>query len=76
MISPHGGRLIYRLSERQRTEELADKISSIPSIILGQELISDLENIATGVYSPLEGFLNQADFQSVLNQMRLTDDLP
>ncbi|MDD8031292.1 MAG: sulfate adenylyltransferase [Acidobacteriota bacterium] len=76
MISPHGGRLIYRLSEGQRTKELADKISSIPSIILGQELISDLENIATGVYSPLEGFLNQADFQSVLNQMRLTNDLP
>lgn len=76
MISPHGGRLIYRLSEGQRTEELADKISSIPSIILGQELISDLENIATGVYSPLEGFLNQADFQSALNQMRLTNDLP
>ncbi len=32
---------------------------------------SDLEMIATGAFSPLEGFMNRADFESVLDQMHL-----
>jgi sulfate adenylyltransferase len=76
MILPHGGKLINRLADKQRKEELLNRVDSLPSIILDPDLISDLENIATGVYSPLEGFLNRDEFQSVLYQMRLTSDLP
>ena len=32
--------------------------------------------IATGGFSPLEGFMNQADYESVLSQMRLKNGLP
>ncbi len=76
MIPPHGGKLINRLVEANRKKELLARLEKLPSVVLDQDLVSDLENIATGVYSPLEGFLNQADFLSVLNQKRLTSDLP
>jgi len=76
MIPPHGGRLINRLLEPEKKKEILEKLDSLPSIILDDDLISDVENLASGVYSPLEGFLHQADFQSVLDQMRLTSDLP
>lgn len=76
MIPPHGGKLINRVLEPERKKEVLKKIDSLPSITLDSDLISDVENIATGVYSPLEGFLNQADFESVLSQMRLRSDLP
>lgn len=76
MIPPHGGKLINRVLEPERKKEVLKKIDSLPSITLDPDLISDVENIATGVYSPLEGFLNQADFESVLSQMRLRSDLP
>jgi len=76
MIPPHGGRLINRLLEPEKKKEILEKLDSLPSIILDDDLISEVENLASGVYSPLEGFLHQADFQSVLDQMRLTSDLP
>jgi len=76
MIIPHGGRLINRVLEPDKREALLGRIKSLPSIILDNDLIADVENIATGVYSPLEGFLLRPDFESVLNQMRLRNDLP
>lgn len=76
MIPPHGGQLVNRLAEASRKDEILSRANELVSVVLDPDLVSDLENIATGVYSPLTGFLNQADFRSVLNQMRLSNDLP
>jgi len=76
MIAAHGGKLVNRLMNEQKKAETLSRAGSLVSLTLDPDLVSDLENIATGVYSPLEGFLNRADFHSVLNQMRLTSDLP
>lgn len=76
MIPPHGGQLVNRLAEAGRKADILARAEELVSIIIDPDLLSDLENIATGVYSPLTGFLNQADFRSVLNQMRLSNDLP
>jgi len=53
-----------------------EKAKVLPSLKLNFELVSDVENIAFGVFSPLEGFMAQREYQSVLNQMRLPSDLP
>ncbi|MDI6699064.1 MAG: sulfate adenylyltransferase [Candidatus Saccharicenans sp.] len=76
MIPPHGGQLVNRLAEAGRKADIMARSEELVSITIDPDLLSDLENIATGVYSPLTGFLNQADFRSVLNQRRLSNDLP
>ena len=76
MISPHGGKLVNRILRREEKEKILGKAKELPSLKLKRESISEVENIAFGVFSPLEGFLRKKDYQNVLNQMRLSDDLP
>lgn len=48
----------------------------MPDIILNDRQICDFELLATGVFSPLNGFMKQIDYESVLDRMRLeTGDL-
>jgi len=76
MIQPHGGKLVDRILKGDEKKEALEKAKNLPAIKLDAESISDVENIATGVFSPLEGFMGEADFRSVLSHMRLTSDLP
>ncbi len=76
MIQPHGGKLIERVLAGTKREAALQRAEALPSLTLDAESVSDVENIATGVYSPLEGFLGEKDFRNVLNQMRLASDLP
>ncbi len=76
MIQPHGGRLVERTLKGIKADEALARAGSLTSLALDAELVSDVENIATGVYSPLEGFMGSRDFHNVLNGMRLADDLP
>lgn len=70
LVPPHGGKLVSRvLAEPPDVEYL----ESLPKISLDRNRQMDVEQIAFGTYSPLEGFMNQADFQSVLDTMRLAD---
>jgi len=74
MIQPHGGKLVDRVLRGEERKDALEKAGSLPTLRLDEELISDVENIATGVYSPLQGFLDEADFLNVLNHKRLSDD--
>jgi sulfate adenylyltransferase len=76
VIKPHGGRLINRFVEGQERETLEERAHNMPTVTLNAREISDLEMIATGAMSPLEGFMNGADYRSVLDLMRLTNGLP
>ena len=76
MIKPHGGKLIERRLVGLAREAACEKARTLPKIALDSESISDVENIATGVYSPLEGFMGEKDVRNVLNHMRLANDLP
>ena len=76
MIKPHGGKLIERTLDSARKKEALEQSKGWPKIKLNAESISDVENIAYGVYSPLEGFLGEKEFQSVLQSSRLPNDLP
>lgn len=76
MIRPHGGKLVDRVLQGEEKERALERAKVLPSLKLNFELVSDVENIAFGVFSPLEGFMAQREYQSVLNQMRLPSDLP
>ena len=54
MIQPHGGKLVDRVLEGKAGEEALARAARLPRIAVDAELVSDIENIATGVYSPLE----------------------
>ncbi|GAB4342212.1 MAG: sulfate adenylyltransferase [Candidatus Abyssubacteria bacterium] len=76
MIKPHGGRLINRVAEGSQREDLSERAPSMPSITLNSREVSDLEMIAVGAMSPLEGFMSKEDYMSVLDLMRLAKGLP
>ena len=76
MIQPHGGRLIERRLSGPARDAALEKAKTMPRLRLDAESVSDVENLATGVYSPLEGFLGEKDFRNVLAHMRLASDLP
>ncbi len=70
-IQPHGGTLINRLAAGQEREALLAKAASLVSIPVGAWTVSDLDLIGVGAFSPLTGFLNEEDYESVVNHMRL-----
>ena len=76
MIQPHGGRLVDRVLKIKQKQEILEKAKSLPAVKLNAESVSDIENIATGVFSPIEGFMGKENFRHVLNEMRLSSDLP
>ena len=76
MIQPHGGKLVNRVLQGEEKEKALEKAQLLPSLKLNFELVSDVENITSGVFSPLEGFMTQRDYQTVLSHMRLPSDLP
>jgi sulfate adenylyltransferase len=47
----------------------------LPSIQLSERSTCDLELLATGAFSPLDGFMRRADYESVIHDMRLTNGL-
>lgn len=62
---PHGGTLINRYNKDYDYSQINK------SIELDNISLSDLELIGTGAYSPIEGFLNEKDYKSVVENMRL-----
>lgn len=73
---PHGGKLVNRVATRARAERILQEIGELRTIPLTDGTAVDLENIARGIYSPLEGFMVREDFESTLNNMRLANDVP
>lgn len=71
MIKPHGGTLV----ERHQKKELPN-ISEFQTYTIDSNLVDDIVNIATGVYSPLTGFLRESDLDAVLTSKRLEDGTP
>ncbi|MBT3339523.1 MAG: sulfate adenylyltransferase [Planctomycetes bacterium] len=73
MIAPHGGTLINRLVAENEREALLAKAAGLPSITLNSREVSDLEMITVGAMSPLSGFMTEADYNGVLDNMHLAD---
>lgn len=76
LIPPHGGTLINRLVTGDDAEPLRQRAAEAPVIRLSEVSLSDAELIATGVVSPLTGFMGAADYAAVVDTMHLTNGLP
>lgn len=68
LILPHGGKLINKYIEKNYEDLKSFEVST--------DIRNDAENIATGVFSPLEGFMIQEDFLNVLKEGRLSNSIP
>lgn len=68
LISPHGGTLVNRFSKKKYS---IDDLNKLEKIELNENQLLDLEQIANGVYSPLEGFMLKDELESVLNKSEL-----
>ena len=75
-IAPHGGTLINRLASPQQKQDFLSKADSLPRVALDPRAASDLVMIAIGGFSPLTGFMDQADYDPVVTDMRLASGLP
>ena len=73
LISPYGGTLIDLVVPDDKQARLRDYANRLPSIQLSQRIVCDLELLASGAFSPLDRFMDQKDYQSVLDTMRLAD---
>jgi sulfate adenylyltransferase len=72
MIAAHGGKLINRVLRGAALEEAQREAQSLPKLLVGYDTGRDVQNIARGVFSPLEGFVGSADFAGILADNRLT----
>jgi len=75
-IAPHGGALVNRLATPAQIAALHERLASLPRLQISPRALSDLDMIGVGAFSPLEGFLTQADYTSVVERMRLANGLP
>jgi sulfate adenylyltransferase len=70
-IEPYGGTLVDLIASSDEKHELKEYAAELPSIQLSDRAVCDLELLAVGGFSPLDQFMGEADFQRVLDEMRL-----
>ncbi len=75
MNQPHGGKLINKIAEGAHKDELETKAKDLFQLTIEDRYAADIEMIAIGAFSPLEGFMNKADSESVIETMHLTNGL-
>ena len=73
LISPYGGDLVDLLVPKEDLADARAYASTLPSLQISPRAVCDLEMLATGAFSPLKQFMGEADFRSVVADMRLAD---
>ncbi len=63
LIQPHGGKLVDRYLTGSKAEFVGSAAQSLPKFPLSARNLADLECIATGVYSPLKGFVTESEYE-------------
>ena len=71
LIRPHGGKLVNRWAGREETAWIERQARRLPRLVLSRRQQSDLQLIASGAYSPLDGFMDRENFESVIRTSRL-----
>ena len=73
LIEPHGGTLINRKLDEYSRQQLLPIAPRFRRVRLNNRQVADLMMIATGAFSPIDGFLGEADYRSVVSRMRLAN---
>ena len=73
LIAPHGEVLVNLVVENERAEELKKQSQDWAEWVLTPRQLNDFELLANGGFSPLQGFMTSADYESVAASMTLAD---
>jgi sulfate adenylyltransferase len=76
LIAPHGGALNPREVTGDEARALKERVQSLPQRQLGSRERSDLELLANGGFSPLDGFMTRDQYRASVDSMHLPDGLP
>jgi len=75
IIKPHGGKLCSHIPDKEYLSEIKTDILQLKSWTLTDRQLCDIELILNGGFSPLDGFMNQDDYNSVCEKTRLDNNL-
>lgn len=75
MIQPHGGILINKELPEIEKKKVLSEIHEFEKIKVDSETWKVIKNIAFGIFSPLEGFMNENDTLNVLEHMYLENNI-
>ena len=73
LITPYGGSLVSLAVTGDEREELIKQAGSYPTIRMTPRQTHDMELLAVGGFSPLDRFMGQEDYKSVMENMTLAD---
>ncbi len=73
LISPYGGTLVNLIAEPARAQSLRQEAHNLASVDLNWNQICQLELLLNGALSPLTGYMNRAEVESVLSSMKLPE---
>ncbi len=75
LIAPHGGQLVNRVLKGDERDAALERSKGLRKLQLGPTSVSDLELISVGACSPLTGFMKKADYESVVDNIRLANGM-
>ncbi|KKK55534.1 hypothetical protein LCGC14_3073570, partial [marine sediment metagenome] len=75
MIEPHGGSLINKELPNMEKKRISEQIDEFEKIQVNPQTVKVIKNIAYGVFSPLEGFMNENNYKYVLEHMYLENNV-
>jgi len=75
-IDPHGGTLVDRLLTGDALEAAKGRAASLPKLKIDTYAAFDVDCIAKGIFSPLTGFMGEAQVKSVMDNMEVSPGVP